>query len=155
MADTVGNGSVTLRANSFTRTNCTFSGWATSSGGGVVYSNQGAYTLSATETLYAKWAAVANSATAPTVSFTGTSGSGSSTTRSWSWTTGTVTGGTATGYEWQISSTGSTSGYGAWTFTTARTLTVTANTARWLRVRKVYTDGLGVTQVGAFNNTGV
>jgi hypothetical protein len=155
MADTVGNGSVTLRANSFTRTNCTFSGWATSSGGGVVYSNQGAYTLSATATLYAKWAAVANSATAPTVSFTGTSGSGSSTTRSWSWTTGTVTGGTATGYEWQISSTGSTSGYGAWTFTTARTLTVTANTARWLRVRKVYTDGLGVTQVGAFNNTGV
>ena len=155
MLDTVGNGSVTLRANGFTRTNCTFAGWATSAGGSVVYSNQATYSLSANATLYAKWNAVANSATAPTVSFTGTSGSGSSTTRSWSWTTGTVTGGTATGYEWQISSTGSTSGYGAYTFTTARTLTVTANSPRWVRVRKVYTDGLGVTQKGNQNNTGV
>ena len=154
-ASTVGNGSVTLRSNGFTRTNCTFAGWATSAGGSVVYSNGGTYTLSADVTLYAKWNAVANSATAPTVSFTGATGTSPNIIRSWSWTTGTVTGGTATGYEWQISSTGSTSGYGAWTFTTARTLSVNANSARWLRVRKIYTDGLGVTQQGSFNNTGV
>lgn len=155
-AATTGNGSVTLRANGFTRTNCSFAGWNTnSSGTGTTYGAGTSYTLSANVTLYARWTAVANSATAPTVSFTGTSGSGSSTTRSWSWTTGTVTGGTATGYEWQISSTGSTSGYGAWTFTTARTLTVTANSPRWVRVRKIYTDGLGVRKEGAFNNTGV
>jgi hypothetical protein len=155
MADTIGNGSITLRANSFTRTNCTFAGWATTSTGSVAYSNQGSYTLNANATLYAIWNAVANSATAPTVSFTGTSGTSPNIVRSWSWTTGSVTGGTATGYEWQISSTSSTSGYGAWTFTTSRTLSVNANTPRWVRVRKVYTDGLGVRQVGAFNNTGV
>lgn len=156
MSDTIGNGTVTLRTNTFTRTNCNFNGWNTNSAGtGTSYANGASYTLSATATLYAKWTAATNSATAPTVSFTGTSGSGSSTQRSWSWTTGSVTGGTATGYQWQISSTSSTSGYGAWTFTTARTLTVTASTPRWLRVRKVYTDGLGVTQYGAYNNTGV
>jgi hypothetical protein len=156
MTDTVGNGSVVLKANGFTRTNCSFAGWNTNSAGtGTNYGAGASYTLSSNGTLYAKWTANANSATAPTVSFTGTSGSGSSTTRSWSWTTGTVTGGTATGYEWQISSTGSTSGYGAWTFTTARTLTVTANSPRWVRVRKIYTDGLGVRKEGPFNNTGV
>jgi hypothetical protein len=155
MLNTVGNGSVTLRANGFTRTNCTFAGWATSSTGSVVYANNAAYTLSADATLYAKWNAATNSATAPTVSFTGTSGTSPNIVRSWSWTTGSVTGGTATGYEWQISSTNSTSGYGDWTFTTARTLSRNANTPRWLRVRKVYTDGLGVTKRGDFNSTGV
>ena len=151
-----GNGTITLRANGFTRTNCSFQGWATSSGGAVSYPAGFSYNLTADVTLWAVWAAVTNSATAPTVTFLGTSGSGTSTTRSWSWSGGTITGGTAAGWQYSISSTSSTSGFGAFSATqAAASLTVTANTPRWLKVRRVYTDGLGNTQTGTPNATGV
>lgn len=158
MTDTTGNGSVTLRANSFTRTNCTFSGWATSSGGGVSYSNQASYNLTANVTLYAVWAAVTNSATAPPgFKFDGnnlpTSGS-----KRWSWTgTGTVTGGVRTGFRVQISSTSSTSGFsiapGSPLPTSARSYSIAVSpvtSARWVRIASEYTDGLGVTRVGTY-----
>ena len=47
--------SVTLRANTFTRTGYRFSGWATSSTGSVVYDDQDTYTANASDTLYAVW----------------------------------------------------------------------------------------------------
>jgi hypothetical protein len=151
---TTGNGSVTLRSNGFTRTNCTFAGWNTNAAGtGTNYSAGGSYNLTSDVTLYARWTADTVTWTNPTVTFTGTSGSGSTTQRSWSWTTGSVSGATAVGYQWAISSTSSTSGFGAFSATTtARTLTVTASTPRWLKVRKVATDGLGATVVSGTNN---
>ena len=66
-----------LTANSFTRTGYTFAGWATSSGGGVVYSNgQSVLNLSsvngATVSLWAVW-----TANSYTVSYNANGGSGS------------------------------------------------------------------------------
>ena len=46
-----------LTANAFTRSGYTFAGWATSSGGSVVYSDQETITASASQTLYAIWTA--------------------------------------------------------------------------------------------------
>ncbi len=150
---TTGNGSVTLRANGFTRTNASFAGWNTAANGsGTSYAASTSYTLSANVTLYATWTANTVTFTNPTVTFTGTSGSGASTQRSWSWTAGSVTGAAANGYEWSISSTSSTSGFSAFTATTLTTLTVTASTSRWLKVRKVATDGLGAKVVSGTNN---
>jgi uncharacterized repeat protein (TIGR02543 family) len=144
---TTGTVTVATRPN-FTRTNCTLgAGWNTnSSGTGTDYANGSSLTVSADTTLFAKWTANAVTFTLPTVTFTGTSGSGSTTQRSWSWTAGSVSGGTATGYQWAISSTSATSGFGSFSATTtATTLTVTASSARWLKVRKVATNGLGAT----------
>lgn len=48
--------SANLAVNVFTRTGYTFAGWATSSGGAVVYSNNASYTMGASSvTLFAKW----------------------------------------------------------------------------------------------------
>lgn len=56
MSNTTGNGSVTLRSNTFTRTGYNFIGWATSSGSTtVVYTNGQTITLSANLNLYAVW----------------------------------------------------------------------------------------------------
>ena len=153
---TTGSGSVTLRSNGFTRTNATFAGWNTnSSGTGTNYSAGGTYTLNADVTLYAKWTANTVTFTNPTVSFNGTTGSGTNTIRYWSWTTGSVSGATATGYQWAISSTSSTTGFGSFSSTTTATsLQVNASSARWLKVRKVATDGLG-TEVYSGTNNGV
>ena len=49
--------SVTLRANTFTRTGYHFAGWALSSTGSVVYDDQDTYSTNASDTLYAKWTA--------------------------------------------------------------------------------------------------
>lgn len=156
-ASQTGNGTVTLRSNGFTRTNCTFQGWATSSGGAVSYPAGFSYSLTASVTLYAVWAAATNSANAPVVTFLGNS-PGTSTKR-WSWTGGAVTGGTATGWQYSISSTSATSGFGAFTATTTASLTLTVTNAasnpRWLKVRRTYTDGLGVAKVGPTNDPGV
>ena len=46
---------VTLRSNAFKRTGYSFAGWATSSGGAVVYANGATYSANASVTLYAKW----------------------------------------------------------------------------------------------------
>ena len=48
---------VTLRSNAFKRTGYSFAGWATSSGGAVVYANGATYSANASVTLYAKWTA--------------------------------------------------------------------------------------------------
>ena len=48
---------VTLRSNAFKRTGYSFAGWATSSGGAVVYANGATYSANANVTLYAKWTA--------------------------------------------------------------------------------------------------
>jgi hypothetical protein len=155
---TTGNGSVTLRANGFTRTNCTFAGWNTAAdGSGTSYSAGGSYALNADVTLYATWAAVTNSSTNPTVTFVGNFGSGSTSYKRWNWSGGTVTGGTAVGYQYAISSTSSTGGFGSYSATTtATTIDITvanaASNPRWLKVRRVYTDGLGVTQYSGANN---
>ena len=137
----------------YTRTNCSLgAGWNTASDGlGTNYADGSSLTPTANVTLYAKWTALTVTTTNPTVTFTGSTGTSPNIQRSWSWTTGSVTNGTATGYEWSISSTSATSGFGAFTFTTARTLTVNANTARWLKVRKTYTDGLGVAGASGTN----
>jgi len=154
---TTGNGSVTLRANGFTRTNASFAGWNTASDGtGTSYAASTSYTLSADVTLYATWTANTVTFTNPTVTFIGNSGSGSTSTKSWSWTAGSVSGATANGYEWSISSTSSTSGFGAFTATSVTSLTLTVANAstnpRWLKVRKVGTDGLGAKVVSGTNN---
>ncbi len=49
-----------LNSENFTKTGFTFSGWATSSGGSVVYANQASITINADLTLYAKWVAISN-----------------------------------------------------------------------------------------------
>jgi uncharacterized repeat protein (TIGR02543 family) len=46
-----------LTTNGFTKTGFTFAGWATTSGGSVVYTNTGSVTLYEATTLYAKWTA--------------------------------------------------------------------------------------------------
>ena len=46
-----------LTTNGFTKTGYTFAGWATTSGGSVVYSNTASVSLYAATTLYAKWTA--------------------------------------------------------------------------------------------------
>jgi hypothetical protein len=158
---TTGNGSVTLRSNGFTRTNCSFSSWNTNAAGtGTNYNAGASYTLSADVTLYAKWTANSNSATAPTVTWVGNFGSGTTSYKRWTLSGGTVTGGTATGYQYAISSISGTSGFGAWSATTtATTIDITVANAstnpRWLVARRVYTDGLGVTKTGTASSPGV
>jgi hypothetical protein len=155
---TTGSGTVTLRANGFTRTNCSFQGWATSAGGAVSYPAGFSYNLTADVTLYAVWAADPNSATAPPgFKFDGNNLPTSGRKR-WSWTgTGTVTGGVRTGFRVQISSTSATSGFSIATGsplpTTARSYDIAVSpvtSARWLRIASEYTDGLGVARVGTF-----
>ena len=46
-----------LTTNGFSKTGFTFAGWATSSGGSVVYTNSESLTLYETTTVYAKWTA--------------------------------------------------------------------------------------------------
>ena len=51
--------SANLTPNAFTKTGYTFDGWATSSGGAVVYADRASYTMgTADDTLYAKWSAI-------------------------------------------------------------------------------------------------
>ncbi len=52
-----------LSTNGFNKTGFTFAGWATSSGGSVVYSNTQSITLYETTTVYAKWTAQTYSVT--------------------------------------------------------------------------------------------
>jgi uncharacterized repeat protein (TIGR02543 family) len=51
---TAGTGQA-LTTNGFTKTGYTFAGWATTSGGAVVYSNTASITIYSNTTLYAKW----------------------------------------------------------------------------------------------------
>jgi uncharacterized repeat protein (TIGR02543 family) len=51
----ISNFATALTANSFTRTGYTFAGWATSSGGAIVYANQDSVTASANLSLFATW----------------------------------------------------------------------------------------------------
>ncbi len=67
-----------LTTNGYSRTGYTFAGWATTSGGSVVYSNTQSVTLYAATTLYAKWTAItytitydSNTATSGTVPASG------------------------------------------------------------------------------------
>ena len=153
-AATTGSGSVTIRSNGFTRTNCSFAGWALSAGGVVAYSGGASYNLTANVTFYAVWTANSNSASAPTVTFVGnnrpTTGR-----KQWTWSGGSVTGGTFTGYVVQISSTSATSGFGSSisTGTTASyDIAVSPVTSpRWLRAAITYTDGLGAAKTGTFS----
>ena len=46
---------VTLASNTFTRTDYTFSGWATSDDGNIVYKDEAKITLTENLTLYAQW----------------------------------------------------------------------------------------------------
>jgi hypothetical protein len=154
MTPTTGNGNVTVKANGFSRTNCNFAGWNTNAAGtGTNYAAGSTFNLTAESTLYARWTAVANSATAPTgFKFDGNNLPTSGRKR-WSWTgPGTVTGGTATGFRVQISSTSSTSGFSTVAESPlsigARNYSVAVSpvtSPRWLRVAMVYTDGLGNT----------
>ena len=100
--------SVTLRANTFTRTGYRFSGWATSSTGSVVYDDQDTYTANASDTLYAVWTRITY-----TITYNSNGGSGtmSSTTKYYG-TSVTLRANTftRTGYHfagWALSSTGS------------------------------------------------
>jgi hypothetical protein len=154
MTPTTGNGNVTVKSNGFSRTNCNFAGWNTNAAGtGTNYAAGSTFNLTAESTLYARWTAVANSATAPTgFKFDGNNLPTSGRKR-WSWTgPGTVTGGTATGFRVQISSTSSTSGFSTVAESPlsigARNYSVAVSpvtSPRWLRVAMVYTDGLGNT----------
>jgi hypothetical protein len=157
-ADTTGNGSVVLRANGFTRTNCTFQGWSTSSTGGVTNAPGTSFNLTANTTLWAVWAAVPNSATAPPgFKFDGNNLPTSGRKR-WSWTgTGTVTGGVRTGFRVEISSSSSSGPFSVATgsplATSARSYDIAVSpvtSPRWLRIASIYTDGLGVTRIGTY-----
>jgi uncharacterized repeat protein (TIGR02543 family) len=55
MANQTGSTTAALNLNTFTRSGYTFSGWAVTSGGGVVYANGGNYSFLANITLYAVW----------------------------------------------------------------------------------------------------
>jgi uncharacterized repeat protein (TIGR02543 family) len=52
-----------LTVNGFTKTGYTFTGWGTSAGGPVVYTNGQAITVTANETLFAQWTAIKTSTT--------------------------------------------------------------------------------------------
>ncbi len=70
----------TLTANGFSKTDHSFTGWATTSGGNVAYNNQASVTDLGTTTLYAKWQQNAIRRT-----YTGSySGGANNTTVSWS-----------------------------------------------------------------------
>jgi uncharacterized repeat protein (TIGR02543 family) len=159
-ASTTGSGSVTLASNGFNRTNCTFAGWNTNSGGsGTDYSAGGSYSLTADVTLYAKWTANSHSHTAPPgFKFDGNNLPSSGRKR-WSWTgTGTLTGGSRTGFRVEIS----TSQFGTYSQASGSPLPTTARTydiavspvtsARWVKICAIYTDGLGVTRLGDFTD---
>ena len=104
--------SVTLRANTFTRTGYHFVGWALSSTGSVVYDNQDTYSTNASDTLYAKW-----SANTYYVNFNSNGGSGSMTRQTFTYgtyqsiksNTFTRTGYTFTG--WNRNSAGTSTSY--------------------------------------------
>ena len=133
-----------LTSNGFTKTGYIFAGWATSSGGSVVYTNAQSITLYAATTLYAKW-----TANTYAVTFNINSGtSGSMSTQSFTAGTPfalTTNGFSRTGYTfagWATSSAGSvvytntqsatlyaaTTLYAKWTAITY-TITYNANTA--------------------------
>ena len=62
-----------LTANAFTRSGCTFAGWATSADGSVVYANGASIAPNADITLYAKWTSAVSLSTAvdnPSLTFT-------------------------------------------------------------------------------------
>jgi uncharacterized repeat protein (TIGR02543 family) len=154
------SGSITTAAvPAFTRTNCTLgSGWNTAANGsGTNVSASASYTPTADVTLYAKWTAVANSHTAPPgFKFDGNNLPSSGRKR-WSWTgTGTLTGGSRTGFRVEIA----TSEFGTYTQASGSPLPTTARTydiavspvtsARWVKICAIYTDGLGVTRFGDF-----
>lgn len=70
-AQTAESGSeITLAANTFTRTDYTFSGWATSAGVGVSYSDKAKITVTGDITLYATWGMTAAAAIAEIAGFT-------------------------------------------------------------------------------------
>ena len=104
--------SVTLRANTFTRTGYHFAGWALSSTGSVVYDDQDTYSTNASDTLYAKW-----TANTYYVNFNSNGGSGSMTRQTFTYgtyqnlksNTFTRTGYTFTG--WNRNSAGTSTSY--------------------------------------------
>lgn len=70
-AQTAESGSeITLAANAFTRDDWTFSGWATSAGVGVSYSDKAKITLTGNITLYATWGMTAANAAAAIATLT-------------------------------------------------------------------------------------
>ena len=60
-----GTATAALSANTFARTGYTFSGWATSTGGAVVYADRADYAFTSDLNLYAKWTANAPAPSAP------------------------------------------------------------------------------------------
>ena len=68
MTALVASSTTNLTANTFTRSGYTFTGWATTSNGSVVYADQASYAFSADISLYAQWSAVTSgSNVTPTV----------------------------------------------------------------------------------------
>ena len=55
MADQVSASATNLTSNAFTRSGYSFSGWATSAAGSVVYANSASYPFTSSTTLYAVW----------------------------------------------------------------------------------------------------
>ena len=72
MPDQTSGIAATLTSNTFTKTGYTFTGWATSVGGSVVYADGANYNFGADATLYAQWTALANH----TVTFDANGGTG-------------------------------------------------------------------------------
>jgi uncharacterized repeat protein (TIGR02543 family) len=119
-----------LTTNSFTKTGYTFSGWATTSSGAVVYSNSQSVTLYETTTVYAKW----NANSFPVIfdSNTATSGSMSNQT----YTSGTAQALTANGFAKSGSSFAgwATSANGSVVYTNSQSISLTETTtvyAKW------------------------
>ena len=104
MSDKVGDGTVTLDANTFTKTGYIFAGWATSqanaNAGTIAYADEASYTFSDDATLYAVWYKIiyeftpATSGDAPAIDATISSSTGGKMT--YTPTDGTTTG--AIGY---------------------------------------------------------
>jgi len=149
-----------LPSPAFTRTNCTLgSGWNTAANGSATNISAGAtYTPTANITLYAKWTANSVAAAAP-ANFTFVGNITNNTQKQWSWSAQTtVTGGTANGYRWQLTTTNPNVAGWNGVFTegtqtaTSRTISVAnaSSNPRWMRVCVNITDGLGAAKNGSF-----
>jgi hypothetical protein len=149
-----------LPSPAFTRTNCTLgSGWNTAANGsGTNIAAGDTYTPTANITLYAKWTANSVSAAAP-ANFTFVGNINNNTQKQWSWSAQTsVTGGTANGYRWQLTTTNPNVAGWNGVFTegtqtaTSRTISVAnaSSNPRWMRVCVNITDGLGAAKNGSF-----
>ena len=143
-ADTVGNGSVTLRANGFTRTGFTFSKWNTNSAGtGTDYDAGGSYTLSANVTLYAKWIQPLSAPSGGSVTISGTAAQGQTLTANVTNASGNPT--PTFTYQWQRNS-GGTGGNQMQNITgaTSSTYVLTGQDANYnVRVNVVFSNSQG------------